>query len=177
MYAASLTPLPSDNRQLAPAQAVATPANVTTITTVRSEPSPTAAPIMATPPVVAAAAPPPVAPPTPPAAKPVMQPVKVASAVPGASVTEANVEPPAKARGGWLIQVGALPDEKEAKQRLETAQSKVGSLLKANSFTERIEKGDKVLFRARFAGLEKDQAEAACKHLKHSNIPCMLLKN
>ena len=37
--------------------------------------------------------------------------------------------------------------------------------------------GEKVLFRARFAGLEKNQAEAACKHLKRSDIPCMLLKN
>ena len=77
-----------------------------------------------------------------------------------------------------MIQVGALPDEKEAKQRLETAQSKAKDLLgKADPFTERIEKADKVLFRARFAGLEKDQAEAACKHLKRSEIPCMLLKN
>ena len=55
------------------------------------------------------------------------------------------------------------------------AQSKAKDLLgKADPFTERIEKGEKVLFRARFAGLEKDQAEAACKHLKRSEIPCML---
>jgi D-alanyl-D-alanine carboxypeptidase len=87
-------------------------------------------------------------------------------------------EPAIKARGGWIIQVGALPDEKDAKQRLEAAQSKAKDLLgKADPFTERIEKGDKVLFRARFAGLEKDQAEAACKYLKRSEIPCMLLKN
>lgn len=173
MYAASLTPLPSDSRQLTPTPEVANPTNVMTITTVRSEPSPTAAPIVATSPIVAASAPPPAPP-----AKPVVQPVKVASAVPVTPVTEPSVASPAKAPGGWLIQVGALPDEKEAKQRLEAAQSKASNLLgKANSFTERVEKGDKVLFRARFAGLEKDQAEAACKHLKHSNIPCMLLKN
>jgi D-alanyl-D-alanine carboxypeptidase len=172
MYAASLTPLPSDNRQLTPAPAAANPTNITTITTIRGEPPPAAAPVAATPPIVAAPAPQP--PPTPPAAKPVVQPVKVA----GTPVTAASVESSAKAHGGWLIQVGALPDEKEAKQRLETAVSKASTLLgKAKSFTERVEKGNKVLFRARFAGLEKDQAEAACKHLKHGNIPCMLLKN
>ncbi|MGE5852208.1 MAG: D-alanyl-D-alanine carboxypeptidase family protein, partial [Deltaproteobacteria bacterium] len=38
--AASLSPLPSDSRQLAPAPAIANPANITTITTVRSEPPP-----------------------------------------------------------------------------------------------------------------------------------------
>ncbi|MGB9384662.1 MAG: SPOR domain-containing protein, partial [Pseudolabrys sp.] len=102
---------------------------------------------------------------------------KVASAgnsVPVPTASAAAIKP----RGAWLIQVGALPDESEAKQRLETAQSKAKDLLgRADPFTERTEKGDKVLFRARFAGLEKDQAEAACKHLKRSAIPCMLLKN
>ena len=48
---------------------------------------------------------------------------------------------------------------------------------KADPFTERVAKGDKLFFRARFAGLEKDQAETACKNLKRSEIPCMLLKN
>ena len=71
-----------------------------------------------------------------------------------------------------------MPDEKEAQQRLETAQSKAKGLLgKADMFTERTEKGDKALYRARFLCLDKDQAETACKHLKRNGIPCMLLKN
>ena len=105
-------------------------------------------------------------------------PAKVASAANSVPVPAVTAEPATKARSGWIIQIGALPDEKEAKQRLETAQSKAKALLgKADPFTERIEKADKVLFRARFAGLEKVQAEAACKHLKRSEIPCMLVKN
>jgi D-alanyl-D-alanine carboxypeptidase len=180
--AASLSPLPSDSRQLAPAPAIANPANITTITTVRNEPPPS--PSSVPPPAAAApmaAAPSPVSSPSAPlpAAKPVAlvaAPAKVASAansVPAPAVTAAH-----KARSGWIIQIGALPDEKEAKQRLETAQNKAKNLLgKADPFTERIEKADKVLFRARFAGLEKVQAEAACKHLKRSEIPCMLVRN
>ena len=63
-------------------------------------------------------------------------------------------------------------------QRLTTAQNKAKDLLgEANPFTERVAKGDKTLFRARFAGLERSQAETACKNLKRSEIPCMLLKN
>jgi D-alanyl-D-alanine carboxypeptidase len=166
--AASLSPLPSDNRQLTPAPTVANAANITTISTVRSDPPLTAAPAAAAPP-----SPPPV---SPPAAKTESVPTRVAAL--GASAVAANVEPAAKARSGWLIQVGALPDEKEARQRLEAAQSKARNMLsKADPFTERLEKGDKVLFRARFAGLEKGQAEAACKHLKRSDIPCILVKN
>ncbi len=67
---------------------------------------------------------------------------------------------------------------KKPKQRLAAAQEKAKAQLgQANPFTERIAKGDKALYRARFAGLDKNQAETACKHLKRSDIPCMLLKN
>ena len=38
-------------------------------------------------------------------------------------------------------------------------------------------KGDKTLYRARFAGFDKEQAEAACKHLKRNDIDCMTVKN
>ena len=187
VYAAALA-MPSDARQLNLAPA-ANAASITTITTVKSEPPPASTPVAepVTPAPALQPAPAPVAvasAPTSqpaPAAKPVVAavaPTKVASAgdnVPAPSVSPAAA---AKPRGGWLIQIGALPDEKEAKQRLEAAQGKVKGLLsKADPFTERVEKGDKVLFRARFAGLEKDQAEVVCKHLKRSEIPCMLIKN
>ena len=171
-HTASLSPLPSDNRQLAPAPPVANPVNITTVTTVKNEPPVTTAapPVQPTP-----------APPVPPqAAEPASPaaPAKVASLESNTTVAAAAAEPAIKLRSGWIIQVGALPDEKEAKQRLDTARSKAKDWLgKADPFTERVEKGDKVLFRARFAGLEKDQAEAACKRLKRSEIPCMLLKN
>jgi D-alanyl-D-alanine carboxypeptidase len=84
----------------------------------------------------------------------------------------------AKTRNGWMIQVGAFPEEKSAKERLSTAQSKAKEQLgEAEPFTEKIAKGDRSLFRARFAGLDRPQAEAACKNLKRSEIPCLLVKN
>jgi D-alanyl-D-alanine carboxypeptidase len=102
-------------------------------------------------------------------------PQKVAVAVPSPAPAR-----PAAARlhGGWMIQVGAFDDETEAKHRLVAAQDKAKAQLgEADPFTEKVSKGAKSLYRARFAGLEKDAAEAACKHLKHSDIPCLLLKN
>jgi D-alanyl-D-alanine carboxypeptidase len=106
-------------------------------------------------------------------------PAKVASAGDSLPVEAAMPEPAAKPHsGGWMIQVGAFPEEKEAKQRLVAAQDKAKALLdRADPFTEKVEKGDRSLYRARFAGLNKDQAETACKHLKRSEIPCMLLRN
>jgi len=182
MRTAALSPLPSDNRKLTQAPATANPASVTTVNTVKSE-----APVQALPPAQAL--------PPPPGAKPGVLgvlPGKFASAgdsvpVPATMVETAAKEPVAKepaARevkprgGGWMIQVGAFPEEKEAQQRLSVAQSKAKEQLgHADPFTERTAKGDKALFRARFAGLDKDQAENACKNLKRSEIPCMLLKN
>jgi D-alanyl-D-alanine carboxypeptidase len=58
------------------------------------------------------------------------------------------------------------------------ALSKAPDLLRrAEPFTETFVKGDKTYFQARFAGLDKERAEAACKSLKRNEIPCMTLKN
>jgi D-alanyl-D-alanine carboxypeptidase len=115
-------------------------------------------------------------------------PVQVATAAPTMQLPAA-VEPAASAprtasathvahRDGWMIQVGAFDQETEAKQRLNSAQSRAKTLLvAADPFTERVMKGDKALYRARFAGLDKDKAEAACKYLKQNEIACMALKN
>jgi len=107
-------------------------------------------------------------------------PAHVASAAPPTSSAR---EPAAEAaddapgvRDGWIIQVGALETVNEAKERLGSAQSSAAHLLRrAKSFTEKVVKGDKTLYRARFAGLDKGQAEAACRTLKHEDIPCILV--
>src|SRR4029077_11815800 len=86
--------------------------------------------------------------------------------------------PPVHSHGGWLIQIGAFDDEAEAKQHLTAAQTKVHLALAAKDpFTERVQKGDKALFRARFAGFDKSTAEAACRALKRSDFECMALKD
>jgi D-alanyl-D-alanine carboxypeptidase len=83
-----------------------------------------------------------------------------------------------RARGGWLIQIGAFEAEEEARQHLSEARLKIPRMLAgADPFTERVQKGDKALYRARFAGFDKAMAEAACKQLKRSDIACMTVKN
>jgi D-alanyl-D-alanine carboxypeptidase len=79
---------------------------------------------------------------------------------------------------GWIVQVGALESETEARSRLDSARDRARGILgKADSFTETVAKGDKKLYRARFAGLDRDQAEAACKTLRRSDISCITIKN
>ncbi len=128
------------------------------------------APATASPPVAMTVSPPPTK---------ALHPFQVASVSPnGPAPAAAAQELTAKPHGGWMIQVGALDNEGDAKQRLTTAQSMAKHQLgEASPFTEPVAKGDKTLYRARFAGLGKSQAEAACKSLRHREIPCMLLKD
>jgi D-alanyl-D-alanine carboxypeptidase len=86
---------------------------------------------------------------------------------------------PVAVRTGWIIQVGALETEGEARQRLEAARDQArGMLGKADPFTEPVvAKGERKLFRARFAGLDRDQAEAVCRTLKRSDISCITIRN
>jgi D-alanyl-D-alanine carboxypeptidase len=106
--------------------------------------------------------------------------VPVGLAYADAAKTEPNfpTSAPLHAHGGWLIQIGAFEDEVQAKQHLSAAQLKVSATLKAaDPFTERVQKGDKAYFRARFAGFDKATAEAACRQLKRSDFECMALKD
>lgn len=125
---------------------------------------------------VASAEPAPAASSAAPATTPVLRadPVKVAAAKP----TEPAPETAPHAHGGWVIQIGAFDSEDEARQHINDAKQKVhGALAAADPFTERVQKSDKALYRARFAGFNKDTAETACKQLKHSDFACMTVKD
>src|SRR5262245_13828793 len=120
--------------------------------------------------------------PPPPGARPGILGVLPAKVLEAAPVTEVAptpraAEPTARVapRNGWIIQIGAFPEEGAAKQQLSKASRLVGS---AEAYTEPVVKGEKTLYRARFAGFsDKDQAEAACKQLKRSDMTCMATRH
>ncbi len=160
MRTASLSAVPLEPRKLTPAPS----AKVTTVVTLKRTKLP--------PDLPAATA----------AQTPAKVPSHVSGRLPEQKVASAADDVPlpstAKAKGGYMIQVGAFDDKKEAEQRLVAAKSKAkDQLIKADPFTEKVAKGSKSLYRARFAGLDRQQAEIACKHLKRSDIPCLMLKN
>ena len=120
--------------------------------------------------------------PKPEIAKPEVATVAPASAEPvkaePVKAEPAKSEPQVRARGGWVIQIGAYPGEDEAKQHLSAARSKLhDKLAAADPFTERVLKGDKALYRARFAGFDKATADATCKQLKRNDFDCITVKN
>jgi D-alanyl-D-alanine carboxypeptidase len=103
----------------------------------------------------------------------------VATAEASTALPEPRATPAVKtSHGSYMIQVGAFDDEAQAKERLRTARSLVQNLLgNADPLTERVVKGSKEFYRARFTGLEKEDAEAACQHLHKNDIVCMALKS
>lgn len=110
-------------------------------------------------------------------------PQTVASAEPASraqpqAVQQNGAVKPVAIHTGWIIQVGALETENEARERLDAARGRAhGMLGKADPFTEPVSKGDKKLYRARFAGLDRDQAEAVCRRLKRSDMSCITIRN
>jgi D-alanyl-D-alanine carboxypeptidase len=79
---------------------------------------------------------------------------------------------------GWMIQIGATDDLAKANDLLARAKTEShGALGSAKPFTEKVQKGSATLYRARFAGLEANTAEGACKALKRSGFSCFATKN
>ena len=79
---------------------------------------------------------------------------------------------------GMLIQIGASDDLEKAAELLSKAQAKSRSALaSAKPYTERVQKGDTTLYRARFAGLDAVSAQAACHDLIRSGFACFTTHN
>jgi D-alanyl-D-alanine carboxypeptidase len=80
----------------------------------------------------------------------------------------------AGARGGYIIQLGAFPEEEKAKARISEAQT-IGKTLLAHAdpFTEKVIRGHQELYRARFAGFDRNAATAACSYFKRNDIDCI----
>ena len=110
-------------------------------------------------------------------AAPIIPPTPVAAA-PAERIAAAPAQPvpvaaPAPARTGWVIQLAAAESEAKARTLLDNARERNGRLLgSAEAFTEAVTKGGTVLYRARFAGFEADEAQEACKALKRAGYNC-----
>ena len=77
--------------------------------------------------------------------------------------------------GGWVIQIGAMPDRDAAVSLLARAQGAAGRVLaSAEPFTVTYEN----LYRARFGGFSgQDSAIAACRTLKKKGFACWATQN
>jgi len=89
-------------------------------------------------------------------------------------VKTASVTPSAAPKSGWVIQVGSVGSEAEARALLDKTSDKAAQLLaSAEPFTERFEKGGTTYIRARFGGFSNQAtATKTCAALKKRSISC-----
>ncbi len=95
---------------------------------------------------------------------------EVTTASTKASVKESQSSGPS----GWVIQIGASPNQKMAQDLLQNAQDKGGKVLRsAKPFTVAHSNNGEQIYRARFGGFD-DQKKAvdACNVLKKKGISC-----
>jgi len=102
-------------------------------------------------------------------------PVQVAANEAVDPVTTASTGP----RGGWVIQIAAMPDRNAAVALLAQAQGAGGSTLSgAEPFTMAYAKGNEQLYRARFGGFDGQAAATrACATLKKKGYACWATAN
>ncbi len=104
--------------------------------------------------------------------------IAISGATPSAVRSSAKVDLVRPKAPGWMIQIGAADDADKAHQLLSRARSQLrGFPAGAQAFTEKVQKGNTTLYRARFAGLEEHSAKSACDALKSSGFACFTTKN
>lgn len=78
------------------------------------------------------------------------------------------------AAGSWGVQVGAFSQTAQAEKRTQEARRAVPKLLgNSPSLIDTLSSKGKTLYRVRFGGLNKAQAQNACKTLKQKKIDCI----
>jgi D-alanyl-D-alanine carboxypeptidase len=84
----------------------------------------------------------------------------------------------AQPASGYQIQIGAFQSVSEAERQLATVSARAAGLLgSAAPVTQQVKQGDKVLYRARYAGFEAQPAAVnICSELKRLKIECLVVK-
>jgi D-alanyl-D-alanine carboxypeptidase len=84
----------------------------------------------------------------------------------------------AKSAGGFQIQIGAFQSVTEAERQLAAVRERAGGLLgNLAAVTQQVKQGNKLLYRARYAGFDAPAAAAhVCGELKRLKIDCLVTK-
>lgn len=96
--------------------------------------------------------------------------VLVASAEAPAALPASDAAP----KSGWIVQIGAAPDEAGAKGLIASAADTLGSPIEG--WVERFEKNGQVFFRARLGSFgNRDAASGICSRLKAVKMSCLAM--
>jgi len=97
-------------------------------------------------------------------------------AAPGQQIAAVEARQPTPQ--GWVVQIGAAPNETGAKGLLNAAAAKVSALEDYRSYVERFEKNGQTFYRARFTGFGgRDAATKICNALKQADLSCLAMQS
>jgi D-alanyl-D-alanine carboxypeptidase len=83
----------------------------------------------------------------------------------------------AASAGGMAIQVGAFPSANEAERRLAWVRQRATAVVaRYEAVTQPVKLGDRLFYRARFAGFDGAAAASACKELRALKVDCLILR-
>jgi len=102
----------------------------------------------------------------------------VTAAVPREDTAARTVERPMPALPpGYHVQIGVYGSPADAQRAMAAAQTKAAHVLSAASpIAMPLTKGDKQLYRARFAGFDSASAANACNELRRSGLDCFVAR-
>ena len=89
-----------------------------------------------------------------------------------AAVTDEN-----SGNGAWGIQVGAFSNYAKARNYAISVRRQINNatIRKAQIDIEPAQKGAAIIYRSKLIGLEKNEADKTCNHLKKSNKSCIVV--
>jgi D-alanyl-D-alanine carboxypeptidase len=80
--------------------------------------------------------------------------------------------------GGLEIQIGAFPSASEAQRRLAWVRQRATAVVgRHEAVTQPVKQGDKLFYRARFAGFDGAAAASACKELRALKVDCLIIRS
>jgi D-alanyl-D-alanine carboxypeptidase len=89
----------------------------------------------------------------------------------------AQVQAAAGTPGGFHVQIGAYQSVAEAERQLAAVREKAAAALRNRApLTVQFKLGDKLFYRARYAGFDAQSAAAACGELKRLQVDCLVMK-
>jgi len=92
-------------------------------------------------------------------------------------LSEAAGAPTTAWAGGMAIQIGAFQSADEAQRRLAWVRQRATAVIGQHAaVTQPVKQGDKLFYRARFAGFDGAAAASACKELRALKVECLILR-
>jgi len=89
----------------------------------------------------------------------------------------AGAAPPPAWTGGMAIQIGAFQSVDEAQRRLAWVRQRATAVIgQHEAVTQPVKQGEKLFYRARFAGFDGAAAASACKELRALKVECLVLR-